>query len=127
MKFNTQRQPKTPETLHFSVVSFKCISNLSLFANKSNIQETCSSKTFISRVLSAPNFYCSNFNDRAVPRYLACCSIGVYFFVKGTSVLLFSAFLFPDLLCVKHFVVVGAFVVNKCIFNSFQISVYYHH
>ena len=56
-----------------------------------------------------------------------CCSIGVYFFVKGTSVLLFIASYFPDLLCVKHFVVVGAFVVNKRIFYSFQISVYLNH
>ena len=26
-----------------------------------------------------------------------------------------------------YFVVVGAFVVNKCIFYSFQISVYFNH
>ena len=56
-----------------------------------------------------------------------CCSIGVYFFVKGTSVLLFIASLFPDLLCVKYFIVVGAFVANKCVFYSFQISVYLNH
>ena len=33
------------------------------------------------------------------PAYLACCSIGLYFFVKRTSVLLFIASYFPDLLC----------------------------
>ena len=61
-----------------------------VFANKSNIQEACCLKIFIGRVLtevieesscskkknllsrvdnliSAPNFYCYNFNGRAVP------------------------------------------------------------
>ena len=40
---------------------------LNHLANKSNNQEICCSKTCISRVLSAPNFYCCNFNGRAVP------------------------------------------------------------
>ena len=40
---------------------------LNNFVSKSSNQEICCSKTFNSRVLSAPNFYCCNFNDRAVP------------------------------------------------------------
>ena len=56
-----------------------------------------------------------------------CCSIGVYFSVRGTSVLLFIEAYFPDILYVKHFVVLGAFVINKCIFYSFQISVDLNH
>ena len=69
-----------------------------VFANKSNIQEECCLKIFIGRVLteviketscskkyllsrvnnliSAPNFYCCHFNDRAVPWAF---SVGVQF------------------------------------------------
>ena len=57
--------------------SFQISVYLNHFANQSNNQEICCSKTFISRVfkniychgfeLSAPNFYCCNFNDRSVP------------------------------------------------------------
>ena len=52
-------------------------------------------------------------------------------FISLLRRLQFYCSLLPNVLiqfCVKYFVVVGAFAVNKCIFfNSFQISVYLNH
>ena len=48
---------------------------LNHFANKSNVQETCCSKIFIVacwQLISAPNFYCCNFNGWAVPFEFVC-------------------------------------------------------
>ena len=50
--------------------SFQISVYLNHFANKSNIQETCCSRIFIVacwQLISAPNFYCCDFNGRAVP------------------------------------------------------------
>ena len=84
------------------------------------------------RIKTRPKVFCSQ--QRSIfNRYLVCCSIRVYFFVKGTSVLLFGILnvtktidwgMHPNSLIFwgKHFVVVGAFefVVNTCIFIPFK-------
>ena len=66
-------------------------------------------------------------------QYLVSCSVGVYFFVKGTSVLLFGILNVTKTidriliswctLQVKHFVVVEAFVGNECIFIRFKMCI----